>query len=149
MLCFLFFMNEFYVFNFNKWACSCIDLLPHFKLRKSFLVLSIFHKPQLILCFSLADVIFIGLCYLRILVLDYVSPFTIFCTCCFKFRACRQVPCSTLVSLVPSPFSCSLESFVFAQAEPCFNQTLRAHGCFSPRFQSFPFYLLASVRTGS
>lgn len=31
-------------------------------------------------------------CYLPIFVLDYVPPFTIFSTCCFKFRACQLVP---------------------------------------------------------
>ena len=57
--------------------------------------------------------------------------------------------CSTLVSLVSSPFSCSLESFMFVYAEHCLHQTPRAHGCFFPRSQSFPFYLLVSVRIGS
>lgn len=91
--CFLLFMNEFYGFRFLKWVCSCMDFLPPVMIRISFLFLfSIFHKSQLILCFSLTDDIFIGLCYLHISVLDQGSPLTIFCTCCLKFRACQQVP---------------------------------------------------------
>lgn len=149
MLCFLFFVNEFYVFNFKKWAYSRIDLLPHFMLRKSFLVLLVsFTGPNsfcalvLLMLFLQVYATFIYLC----LIVCPLLP-------SFKHAVLNSEPVSrslrsTLVFLVSSPFSCSLESFVFAQAEHCLNHTLRAHGCFSPRFQSFPFYLLVSVRIG-
>lgn len=70
-----------------------MNFIPHFLLRRSFLVLfSLFHKPQLILCFSLADVIFTGLCYLPISALDFMPLFTTFCTCCLKFKSLTAVP---------------------------------------------------------
>lgn len=58
------------------------------------------------LCSSPAGVIFIGLCYLHISVLDYVSPFANFSARCFKFRACRESP------VQPTGFLSSLPTFL-------------------------------------
>lgn len=65
-------------------------------------------------------------CYLPIFVLDYVPPFTIFSTCCFKFRACQLVPVLHTGFFSFFPIFLLIRIICVCIAEHCLNQTQSA-----------------------
>lgn len=102
-------------------------------------------RALLILCFSLAE---------RLQVLAHscflvCPPLTVSCTSCLRCRACQQVPVWHAGFFSFRPVFLLIRTICVCIGRTLFKSNSETAWLLPPRFQSFPLYLLVSVRIGS